>query len=48
MLGQMFYLFQNFLWLFSILLPNLCTYLIKNYQNSHLKLHTLKMSVMYN
>ena len=32
----------------SILLPTLCTYLIKNYHNSHLKLHTLKMSVMHN
>ena len=32
----------------SILLPTLCTYLIKNYHNSHLKPHTLKMSVMHN
>ena len=32
----------------SILLPNLCTYLIKNYHNSHLKLHTFKMSVKHN
>jgi len=31
-----------------ILLPTLCTYLIKNYHNSHLKSHTLKMSVMHN
>jgi len=31
-----------------ILLPTLCTYLIKNYHNSHLKPHTLKMSVMHN
>jgi len=31
-----------------ILLPTLCTYLIKNYHNSHLKPHTLKMSVMSN
>ena len=31
-----------------IFLPNLCTYLIKNYHNSHLKPHTLKMSVMHN
>jgi len=31
----------------SILLPTLCTYLIKNYHNSHLKTHTLKMSVMH-
>jgi len=34
--------------LHSILLPTLCTYLIKNYHNSHLKPHTLKMSVMHN
>jgi len=34
--------------LHSVLLPTLCTYLIKNYHNSHLKPHTLKMSVMYN
>ena len=33
--------------LHSILLPTLCTYLIKNYHNSHLKPHTLKMSVMH-
>ena len=32
----------------SILLPTLCTYLIKNYRNSHLKPHMLKMSVMHN
>jgi len=32
----------------SILLPTLYTYLIKNYHNSHLKPHTLKMSVMHN
>jgi len=32
----------------SILLPTLCTYLIKNYHNSHLKPHTLKVSVMHN
>ena len=30
------------------LIPTLCTYLIKNYHNSHLKPHTLKMSVMHN
>jgi len=34
--------------LHSVLLPTLCTYLIKNYHNSHLKLHMLKMSVMHN
>jgi len=34
--------------LHSVLLPTLCTYLIKNYHNSHLKPHTLKMSVMHN
>jgi len=34
--------------LLSILLPTLCTYLIKNYHNPHLKPHTLKMSVMHN
>ena len=34
--------------LHSILLPTLCTYLIKNYYNSHLKPYTLKMSVMHN
>jgi len=32
----------------SMLLPSLCTYLIKNCHNSHLKPHTLKMSVMHN
>ena len=34
--------------LHPLLLPTLCTYLIKNYHNSHLKPHTLKMSVMRN
>jgi hypothetical protein len=29
-------------------ITNSCTYLIKNYRNSHLKPHTLKMSVMHN
>jgi len=34
--------------LYSVLLPTLCTYLTKNYHNSHLKPHRLKMSVMHN
>jgi len=44
------FFFQRFkpLKLLSILLSTLCTYLIKNYHNSHLKPHTLKMSVMHN